>query len=103
MNRCVWGVGIPANDYRHTGPGLAKLAEQLKQTLAHLHKLGWVHLDIRASNVVLWEPGTAHEWYLVDCEYALPVGELVPNKRYTGPMQIDQQSRSLTIANSGKW
>lgn len=78
-------VGIPLTDLEPTQDVLRLVFHQLKETLAAIHAKQWVHLDIRASNVVLFEPGTDHSrFYLIDCEYAAKIGDTVPNKRYTG-------------------
>ncbi len=77
-------VGIPLTDLELGTSELIRLRDQLTQTLEALHKQGWVHLDIRASNIVLFEPDTQHSrFFLIDCEYAVNVGQTVPRKRYT--------------------
>ena len=77
-------VGIPANSWQFNDLECKTLHEQLTSTLKGLHKTGWVHLDIRSSNVVLWEPFTPQQrWFLVDSEYAQKIGQPVPKKRYT--------------------
>lgn len=77
-------VGIPANYWRFNEDDCKNLQSQLTATLHALHKVGWVHLDIRSHNVVLWEPFSAEcRWFLVDSEYVQRIGQPVPKKRYT--------------------
>jgi hypothetical protein len=98
-------VGIPASDYEFTLADLEEMTKQLEETLHALHKTKWVHLDIRSSNVVLYEPkGRRRRWFLIDSEYATKIGKKVPKKRYTenyfgeladGKHDFDQLSRMI--------
>lgn len=78
-------VGIPASDWEFDAVGeIQQLLDDLTKTLTSLHRLGWVHIDIRTSNVVLHDPrGDNRRWHLIDSEYAVRLGEAVPKKRYT--------------------
>jgi hypothetical protein len=61
------------------------LVSNLVDTLRGIHRLEWTHLDLRLSNVVIYEPrGALRRWYLIDSEYATKIGDPVPKKRYTG-------------------
>lgn len=44
--------------------------------LCGMHEKGFVHNDVRWDNIITRNDGA--EWYLIDCEYAWPVGEKFP-------------------------
>jgi hypothetical protein len=78
-------VGIPADHYPFQGHEAQELVSNLVDTLRGIHRLEWTHLDLRLSNVVIYEPrGALRRWYLIDSEYATKIGDPVPKKRYTG-------------------
>jgi len=77
-------VGIPADLWDFRDEDMVEMGAQIATTLRELHKKKWVHLDIRASNIVLWDPRShRRRWILVDSEWAVRIGQPVPQKRYT--------------------
>jgi len=50
----------------------------LIDVVQNLHKMGWVHLDIRWANVI-FEP-INEKYFLIDCEFATKIGENLPCK-----------------------
>jgi hypothetical protein len=66
--------------------------------LSALHAHGWVHLDIRWSNIV-W--CGENDWYLIDAEFARKFGALMPKNLVAfdkGAMNVDGSRMKADVA-----
>lgn len=94
----------PVGFFRCPGEQVKNAARNLLTALDGLHKIGWVHRDVRATNV-MEVPGDG--WYLMDLEWAQRAGQPLENyapKRDNAPPEIrDGGCAAVWTAASDMW
>ena len=94
----------PVGFFRYPGEQVKNAARSVLTALDGLHKIGWVHRDVRAANV-MEVPGDG--WYLMDLEWAQRVGQplenYVPNGGNLPPEIIEGGDAAVWTAAADMW